>query len=235
MPALYNRKVVFYMAKKKMVLVVDVEGTSHGYVYDVGFAVTDLYGNVYDTFSGMVSEVVIGMPVEMATAYYVKKMPVYVHRLNRGDTICIGLNTIREKVFEVMKQYDIDTVCAYNIMYDRRALNRTITTISNGFVDTFFPEGTIFWDIWGMACETILRTKRYATQAIENGWVSEKGNIKSSAEYAYRYISGEDTFEEEHTGLADVLIETAILAATIKTHKKMTRTEIPCPWRLIQK
>ncbi len=223
------------MAKKKFVLVVDVEGTSHGYVYDVGFAVADLYGNVYDTFSGIVSEVIIGMPAEMATAHYVKKMPIYVEKINHGETVCIGLHSIRDKVFEVMERYGINTVCAYHVKYDRDNLNRTISIVSNGFVTSFFPENTIFWDIWGMACETILKTKRYATQAIENGWVSNSGNIRSGAEFAYRYISGNEVFEEEHTGLADVLIETAILAATIATHKKMTRTEIPQPWRLIQK
>lgn len=223
------------MGRKKFVLVVDVEGTSHGYVYDVGFAVADLYGNVYDTFSGIVSEVIIGMPIEMATAYYVEKMPIYAEKINQGEIICVGLHTIRDKVFEVMERYGINTVCAYNVMYDRNALNRTISAVSNGFVDKFFPEQTIFWDIWGMACETILNTKRYATQAIEKGWVSEKGNIRSGAEYAYRYISGNEVFEEEHIGLADVLIETAILAATIATHKKMTRTEISQPWKLIQR
>lgn len=223
------------MSKRKYILVVDVEGTAHGFVYDVGFAVADLQGRIYDTFSGIVSEVVIGMPIEMATAYYVEKMPIYAEKINHGETVCVGLHTIRDKVFEVMERYGIDTVCAYNVKYDRGNLNRTISAVSNGFVTSFFPENTVFWDIWGMACETILNTKRYATQAIENGWVSEKGNIRSGAEFAYRYISGDKVFEEEHTGLADVLIETAILAATIATHKKMTRTEISQPWKLIQK
>ena len=223
------------MGKRKYILVVDVEGTAHGFVYDVGFAVADLQGRIYDTFSGIVSEVVIGMPIEMATAYYVEKMPIYAEKINHGETVCVGLHTIRDKVFEVMERYGIDTVCAYNVKYDRGNLNRTISAVSNGFVTSFFPENTVFWDIWGMACETILNTKRYAMQAIENGWVSEKGNIRSGAEFAYRYISGDKVFEEEHTGLADVIIETAILAATIATHKKMTRTEISQPWKLIQK
>ena len=217
------------MAKRKYVLVVDVEGTAHGFVYDVGFAVADLQGRIYNTFSGIVSEVV------MATAHYVKKMPIYAEKINHGETVCIGLHSIREKVFEVMERYGINTVCAYNVKYDRGNLNRTISIISNGFVTSFFPENTVFWDIWGMACETILKTRRYATHAIENGWVSDSGNIRSGAEFAYRYISGDKVFEEEHTGLADVIIETAILAATIATHKKMTRTEISQPWRLIQK
>lgn len=223
------------MGRRKYILVVDVEGTAHGFVYDVGFAVADLQGRIYDTFSGIVSEIVVGMPHEMATAHYVKKMPIYAEKINHGETVCIGLHSIRDKVFEVMERYGIDTVCAYNVKYDRGNLNRTISLISNGFVTSFFPDNTIFWDIWGMACETILKTKRYATQAIENGWVSTTGNIRSGAEYAYRYISGDKVFEEEHTGLADVIIETAILAATIATHKKMTRTEIPQPWKLIQR
>lgn len=221
------------MGKRKYILVVDVEGTAHGFVYDVGFAVADLQGRIYETFSGVVADVIIGMREEMNTAYYVDKLPQYVNRIAEDRTVCKDLNTIRGKVFEVMGRYQIDTVAAYNVIYDRGALNRTIAMVTDGFVTSFFPENTIFWDIWGMACESILQRKAYKNSAIENGWVTEKGNIKTGAEFAYRYISDNKVFEEEHMGLDDVIIETAIMAATIATKKKLTRTEIPQPWRLV--
>lgn len=219
---------------KKYIMVVDVEGTKHGYVYDIGYAVVDLQGNIYETYSAIVSEVFFGMHDEMSTAYYADKIPKYGKRVCNRQTVCTDIDTVRQKVFSAMERFKIKTVAAYNVKYDRNALNRTISYISDGYVTSFFPAGTIYWDIWGMACETILKRKSYTKQAIEKGWISKKGNIKSRAEYAYKYLSGNDEFEEDHTGLEDVLIETIILAATIATHKKMTRTEIPNPWKLIQ-
>ena len=221
------------MGKKKYILVIDVEGTSHGFVYDVGFAVADLQGRIYETFSGIVADVVLGMREELNTAFYADKLPQYVNRIAEDKTICKDLNTIRGKVFEVMGRYQIDIVAAYNVIYDRGALDRTIYAVTEGFVTSFFPENTVFWDIWGMACESILQRKAYKSMAIENNWITEKGNIKTGAEFAYRYISKNRTFEEEHIGLDDVIIEIAIMAATIATKKKLTRTEIPSPWKLV--
>lgn len=41
----------------------------------------------------------------------------------------------------------------------------------------------------------------------ENGFVQANGVPRKTAEIVWRYISGNNEFEESHTGLEDVLIE----------------------------
>ena len=56
-----------------------------------------------------------------------------------------------------------------------------------------------------------------------NGYICKNGQLKMTAEILYRFISGQEDFDEEHTGLADVLIEKEILAYCYRQHKKMRK------------
>ena len=74
------------------------------------------------------------------------------------------------------------------------------------------PKGLKVLDIWQFACETKLSQKAYKKLARARGWVSPAGNIKTGAEFCYRYTSGNHDFIEDHTALSDAIIETQILA-----------------------
>ena len=56
-----------------------------------------------------------------------------------------------------------------------------------------------------------------------NGYICKNGQLKMTAEILYRFISGNEEFDEEHTGLADVMIEKEILAYCYRQHKKMRK------------
>ena len=88
--------------------------------------------------------------------------------------------------------------------------------------------------IWGMCAETIMSKKGYIETAIEQGWMSESGNITTNAECAYRYITGVYDFEESHTALDDAIIETEIMARCFKTRMKMSFGIIPHPWKIVK-
>lgn len=222
------------MGNKKMVAVVDVEATKYMHVYDIGVAITDLYGNIMTTYSAVVKEVFCSMGSEMQSAYYAEKIPQYIAEIENGSRQLKQFSTIRTEVLNLLKQYNVKNVYAYNMTYDKNALNKTVSLLSNGFVTSFF-ENVKYCCIWRMSTETFLQKKDYAKQAIANGWISESGNIKSSAECAYRYISGDKVFEEEHTGLADVLIEIQILCKARQAHKKIpTEPNNQC-WKKVQK
>ena len=68
-----------------------------------------------------------------------------------------------------------------------------------------------------MACTSFLNTSEYVNFATIHGFVSEAGNIQTSAEVAYRFLTNNLDFVESHTGLEDVEIETAILMNCLKT------------------
>lgn len=221
------------MAKKKYFLVLDVEATGLNHVYDIGYAVIDKRGNIYTTQSFVVLDIITDT-TDMDTAYYRDKLPQYWRNVAHGSHAPAWLNAIRQQVLQTMKQYGINTVVAYNATYDVKALNDTIAYVTGYCQSQFFPADTIVWCVYTMACQVLFTQKTYIKQAIKKGWVTKKGNMRTSAEFAYRYITGQDAFEEEHMGLADVLVEIAIFDKCIRQHKVMVKTSIGNPWRIPQ-
>lgn len=47
--------------------------------------------------------------------------------------------------------------------------------------------------------------------------------VRKTAEIIWRYLIDDVTFEEEHTGLADVTIEAQIFAECVRQHKRMEK------------
>lgn len=204
-------------------------------VYDIGFTIHDKKGNIYESRSYVVSEIFYKEYKKMKTAYYADKIPEYKQGIKEGKWIVKSFWYIRKEIYSLMKTYNIKAVVAYNAGFDTRALNCTLNYLSK-FDDeqTFFNEKTAIWCSWGMSCETIFKQKTFLRLAKQENWVSNAGNVKTSAEIAYRYINRKFEFEEAHTALEDAIIETAIFSKCISTHKKMTKTIINMPWRIPQ-
>ena len=57
----------------------------------------------------------------------------------------------------------------------------------------------------------------------ENGYTMKNGSPRMTAEILYRYLSGNNDFEEEHTALADVLIEKEIFKACIERNPNCSK------------
>lgn len=222
---------------RKYYLVLDVEGAGLidcAFVYDVGGAIVDKKGNIYDSFSYIVSDI-YDEPNEMIkTAYYANKLPLYYEKIIKGEIKIASLYDIREHIKSLISQYKVDEVMAYNAKYDRDALNNTQRWTTKSKYRYFLPYGIKVSCIWHMACQVICTQKSYRKFAIENGFVSEKGNIQTSAEVVYSYMIDEK-FVEEHTGYEDVKIEVAIMARCFRQHKKMKRTINRWCWRIPQK
>ena len=86
-----------------------------------------------------------------------------------------------------------------------------------------------------MACTSILRSKYYIKFAEENGLVTEAGNLMTSAEACYKYITKNVDFQEDHTGLEDVAIETAIFFKVLHSRMKYEDNINTACWRIPQK
>jgi hypothetical protein len=169
----------------------------------------------------------------MESAYYADKLPLYYKGIRSGLFRVVRFWTAYRIVRDLMAKYGIRRVYAYNMAFDRRALNYTFRTIS-GHYGYFFPRGTEFCCIWHMACQTILSQPTYRKFAYANNFVSPAGNIRTSAECAYAYITGDCNFSESHTGLDDVRIEIAIMQKCIKQHKRMNNQIVWNPWQIPQ-
>ena len=154
--------------------------------------------------------------------------------MKKGTRVIMSLFNIRKQLFADMKEYNVKKVGAYNMGFDKKALNTTIRYCSKSLIRWFFPFGVEYFCIWNMACQVIMDTRKYVKFAIQNGLVSEKGNIQTSAESCFKFLMNDVNFIESHTGLEDVKIEVQIMAKCLKTHKRLDRKINSACWRLPQ-
>lgn len=226
------------MSRKKFYLVLDTETCNtieQPLPYDIGWTVCDKHGNIYARRSYVVKEVFFDMADVMQSAYYVEKIPRYVEEIRDGQRVVAGMWEIRRKMREDIKAFKIREVGAYNMAFDKRALNNLIRYVSKSWARWWFPYGVEFFCIWNMACSVILNRKSYIDFAERNGFISEAHNLSTSAENAYRYIKNRIDFLENHTGLEDVEIEVEIMAECYRQKKKMCKEINPSCWRKVQR
>lgn len=224
--------------KKEYFLIVDVEtcnSLEEPLPYDIGYCICDRSGKIYVERSFVVADIFLDMQDVMQSAYYHEKIPNYWEDLKNRKREMRSYYNIRKTMLADMKEYKVKKVGAYNMSFDRKALNNLVRYCSKSFFRYFFPFGTEYFCIWHMACQVIMARKTYIDFAIKNGLLSEKGNIFTNAECCYKYVKNTLDFEEEHTGLEDVKIETEILAECYRKHKKMKQTVNPSCWQLVQK
>ena len=224
--------------KKEMYLIIDTEtcnSVEQPISYDVGYAICDKNGVIYKERSYVVAETFIDMKDTMQSAYYAEKIPQYWEDLKNGTRVMKSIFNIRKEIKADIKEFNVKKIGAYNMGFDKRALNNVIRYHSKSLVRWFFPFGMEYICIWHMACQTIMNTKTYIDFALKNGLVSEKDNIQTSAESCYKYMTNKIDFSESHTGLEDVKIEIEIMAQCLKTHKKLDKSINSACWRIPQK
>lgn len=179
-------------------------------VYDMGWTVSTGKGDIVARRSFIVRETWENSGL-MDTCYYRDKLPVYRTGIATGEWEIKPLNTVRQYLLLDMVEFKCSEVYAYNSSFDRDALNASIEAYSKGYVCSFLPDNVPYLDIMAYAQDRICMSEKYIRWAIDNNQLSEKGNIKCSAEALYRYISGNHGFVEAHTAADDAAIESAIL------------------------
>jgi hypothetical protein len=203
--------------------------------YDIGWAVCDRKGNIYETRSFVVAETFIGMRDVMKSAYYAEKIPQYWEDIKLNVRTIKSMWDIRKVLLADMKKYKVKKIGAYNMAFDKRALNNLMRYVSKSWCRWFFPFGTEYFCIWSMACQTLLNRTSYIKFALNNGLISTADNVQTSAECCYKYIRDNVDFKESHTGLEDVLIEVEILSECYRQHAKMDTSINTACWRLPQR
>lgn len=221
------------MFKKRYMLTADVETVPitdigkkvdpwNSLVYDIGYTVNDCKGNIVLERSFIVAEIFFGEREKMNSAYYREKIPSYLGDIAKGERIIMPINVIRAIMNNDIKRYDINIFNAFNARFDISALNNTVRYFNEND-KYFFKKYLVVWDIMKMAKQTIYTQKKYNNFCVNNGFLTNKGNINQTAEAYYAFITKNPNFCEAHKGLDDVKIELAIYKACIKMHKKMER------------
>lgn len=195
------------------------------FVYDIGWAVVDKKGNVYETKSYINRNIFFEEKLLMDSSYYAEKLPQYYDDIRSGKRKVSTWYNIRKDLVDTMKKYNTKTVCAHNARFDDGATKNTQRWLTKSKYRFFLPFGTEIWDTMKMANDVVAKTPSYKKFCEENGYMTSHKTPRPQvkAEVLYRYITGNNDFVESHTGLEDVLIEKEILAYCFRKHKKMRK------------
>lgn len=191
--------------------------------YDVGFAVVDKKGNVYETHSYLVYEVFCLEQELMNSAYYANKIPMYKEQVKNGTRTIKRWSNIIKELKAVCEKYHVKAIIAHNARFDYTTLQVTQRWLTKSKYRYALPYGVEVWDSLKMVRTTIAKQKTYKEWCKRNSYMTKNGQVRMTAEIVYRYITGNNEFVESHTGLEDVLIEKEIFAHCVRQHKKMDK------------
>ena len=218
--------------RRKFYLTIDTETANSlddPLVYDIGGAIHDKAGNVYESFSFVIYETFVLCADLMESAYYADKIPQYRVQLVEGSRRMVRWLTAKLYIRDLCEKYNVAAIIAHNARFDVRAVNTTERYITSSKYRYFLPYGIPVWDTLSMAEDTICKQKTYIEWCIARGYVRSNGKPRATAEILYRYINGDEDFIESHTGLEDVMIEHKIFVHCCRQHKKMEK--LPRGWK----
>ena len=122
--------------RKELFMVVDTETCNtieQPLPYDIGYVICDRQGNIYAARSYIVEETFLDMKDVMNSAYYAEKIPSYWEDIKSGKRIIRTMWNIRKQMHEDIKKFKIKKIGAYNMGFDKRALNNLIRYVSKSW------------------------------------------------------------------------------------------------------
>ena len=193
--------------------------------YDLGFAVIDSKGNIYEKHSFVIDEIFCNEWKLMQSSYYAEKIPQYIRELASGKRELKSAYEVRQIFIDRLKEYNCQFVCAHNMRFDLRACNNLQRWTTKSKYRYFFPKDVEIWDTLKMARDVIAKMPTYQKFCIDNGFMTkhQKPQVQLTAEVLYRFITDNPKFAESHTGLEDIEIETEILKYIVRQHKPMRK------------
>tara|TARA_S200002703_G_scaffold151321_1_gene150563 strand:+ start:2305 stop:2985 length:681 start_codon:yes stop_codon:yes gene_type:complete len=221
------------ITRKNVILTLDTECSGLADpVYDIGWVIHDKAGKVAVERQFFVREVITN-PDRMIKAYFARKIFTdYIPMLDAQVARLTDWADIAAELADDMRTYEVNVISAYNLGFDVRAMR--ITNDLFGNVDKIVPQSVKILDLWQFSCEVLLNTPTYKEMARANGWVTPKGNIQTSAEMSYRFITGDTDFIEAHTALDDAQIETEIAARCFAKKRRIPYGVMNAhPWRIV--
>lgn len=209
------------MANKKFYMVLDTETVADARVpFDVAYTLIDRKGNVVEAGQFFTAEIVnnpVGLYLLCKDSFSRRKADFYLKATKQYPKNVVPFEDIADAINNTIESYDA-IVCAYNAKFDVTVCNNFAKALGMPY---FFAPDVQVWDIWNIALNIFCKSHNYVNFARENGFVTEKNNVSSSAETVYRYLTNDPDFVESHTALDDTSIEAEILAQAFKRHKPL--------------
>lgn len=239
------------MKKNNLVFDVETAGSiTKPLIYDIGWIITSLHGKTLKKRRFIIKEIFETKDL-MNSAYYSDKVDKHYKGL---EHITINFLDMVKILRDDIEENDVCRVMAYNLSFDIRALvNSYMRILTKGKRKLDYKNKKVdykksfksivdgdysFLDIWGLVCETVLLKEEFQDFVLDNGYLTEKGNYKTNAEVAYKFMFGDDYYVEEHTGLADAIDESMIYHNLDRKDVYKTKTFkngfCGSPWRKVK-
>ena len=209
--------------EKDRFIVIDTETTNSiddPFCYDIGWVVTDIYGNVYESFSYVVADIFLNKEL-MSYAYFIDKIPQYWDDIKTGKRTLKKFSNIQKIFANCVKKYNVTIILAHNARFDYRSLNLTMRYLTSSKYRYFLPFGIEIWDTLKMSRMILNKTDEYGEFCYNNNYLTKRLCKRFTAEIIYRFITNNNDFEESHTGLEDVLIEKEIFIYCIMNNPEI--------------
>ena len=199
-------------------IVLDTETTNSlddPIMYDIGWAIINEKGEVLITRSYVVEEVFMNLEM-MSSAYYADKRSLYWDGIEDGSRIMTNLFSIRAQLLKDCKEYNVQFIAAHNARFDARSTRTTQRYLTKSRFRFFLPYGIEIWDTLKMARKAFSKDEEYTAFCDKYNYYTQNHQKRFTAEILYRFLTGNNDFNEAHTGLEDVLIEKEILMACME-------------------
>ena len=203
----------------KKYIILDTETTNDidcPLVYDFGFSVIDENGKAYASYSFVNADIFCDDEM-MANAYFAEKIPQYWEDIKSGNRVLKSFRSIERIFRRVCREWQVDTFVAHNARFDYLALQTTKRYITTSKERFFFPYGSKFVDTLKLSREVFGKNETYRNFCVANNYVTNYGQNRYTAEVIYRFLTNCNDFVEEHTGLADCMIEKEIFRHCLET------------------
>ena len=216
--------------KKNVYAIIDTEtanGLKNPLCYDIAVIIFDKKGTELFRKNWLVSNVWNNERM-FKTAYYAWKRPLY----DNIEKEIVNTYTFISEMNEIIDNYQVNFLLAYNLKFDLNSINKTVERFT--YNSKFNTENVEYIDVWNVAIDIIMNNNSYKSFCRENGFISDAGNYKTSAEICYRFLTNVIDFDESHTAMDDCEIEKEIFMTCVKRKKKIEKGIVNNPWRKIQ-
>lgn len=206
--------------KAKHYIVLDTEtiNVSNRLCYNLGYKIINDDGEAVVDRDFVIEQVWHNREL-FKSAYYADKRPIYVSAMRGKKSQLKKWGQVMRVLSKDIKDYNVQVIWAFNCDFDMNVIDYNCEHFG-----TINPTENIpFLDIRAWACEVIMHNDatNYCTFCNENRAVKSKngepkfytasGNLSTTAESFYCYLTDNSKFDEAHTALKDCFIEAVIL------------------------
>ena len=190
----------------------------NGQVYDFGAWIINEQGEKLDYLSLVNKDVFFGMKEAMQTAYYADKIPQYMRDIWKHRRKVVDTWQMWREFTELCRKWNIKGIIAHNAYFDLTVLNSTMRYQTKSKKRFFFPYNIPIIDSLKLAQNTICKTDDYITFCKTNNYMTNHSTPRprATAEILWKYLTKNNDYCEEHTGLSDAEIEAQIFIKCMK-------------------